>query len=540
MRRLFWNAVVGMLCLVLAWPAQTQSDPAQEYKAQLLKDVEAMKKQTQVMVDMVFSFAELGFQEYETSKYLTGILEKEGFKIERGIAGIPTAWMATWGSGKPVIALGSDIDCIPQASQRPGVAYHDPLIEGAPGHGEGHNSGQPLNITAALAVKRLMERAKLPGTIKLWPGAAEELLGAKAYFVREGYFKDVDVVLFTHVGANLGVGWGQSPATGLVSVEYTFKGESAHAAGAPWRGRSALDAVELMDIGWNFKREHLRTQQRSHYVISNGGDQPNVVPSTASAWYYFRELDYEHIKELRETGDEMAKGAALMTRTSFTSRVLGSAWPGHFNKAVAESMYENIKQVGLPQWSEADQTLAKALQKELKAPERGLATQLGALRGPVSEESRTGGPSDDIGDISWNVPTVVLSYPSNIPNLPGHNWSNAIAMATPIAHKGVTAGAKVMALTMLDLLTKPTLTQQAWEYFRNVQTKDTKYQPLISPQDKPAIWLNKKIMEEYRPQMQKLYYDPTKYDTYLEQLGIKYPTVRGNSIASETKKETNR
>ena len=361
---------------------------------------------------------------------------------------------------------------------------------------------------------------------------AEELVGAKAYFVREGYFKDVDVALFTHVGNNLAVSWGQSPQSGLVSVEYNFKGESAHAAGAPWRGRSALDAVELMNIGWNYKREHLRLQQRSHYVISNGGDQPNVVPPTASVWYYFRELDYEHIKELRETGDEMAKGAAMMTKTAFTSRVLGSAWPGHFNKAIAEAMHENIKQVGLPQWSEADQTLAKALQKELKVQETGLANEIRPMRGPAPEETRMGGGSDDIGDVSWNVPTVTLNYPSNIPNLPGHNWSNAIAMATPIAHKGVTAGAKAMALTMIDLLTKPALVQQAWDYFRNVQTKETKYQPLMSPQDKPAIWLNKKVMEEYRPRMQQMYYDPAKYDTYLEQLGIKYPTVRGTAPTS--------
>ena len=163
-------------------------------------------------------------------------------------------------------------------SQKPGVAYHDPLIDGAPGHGEGHNSGVPLNILAAIAVKRQMERAKLPGTIKIWPGVAEELVAGKAYFVRAGVFKDVDVVIFTHVGNNLSTSWGQSSATGLVSVEYTFKGESAHSAGAPWQGRSALDAVELMDIGWNFRREHLRIQQRSHYVITNGGDQPNVVP----------------------------------------------------------------------------------------------------------------------------------------------------------------------------------------------------------------------------------------------------------------------
>ncbi len=538
MRSLLRRLGCLMLCLSIAGPAHPQSDVTKDYKAQVLKDVEAMKKQTQVMVDMVFSFGELGFQEFETSKYLTGILEKEGFKIERGIAGVPTAWMATWGSGKPVLALGSDIDCIPQASQKPGVAYHDPMIEGAPGHGEGHNSGVPLNITAAITVKRLMERARLPGTIKLWPGVAEELLGTKAYYARDGYFKDVDVVLFTHVGNNLGVSWGPGGGTGLVSVEYTFKGESAHAAGAPWRGRSALDAVELMNIGWNFRREHLRIEQRSHYVISNGGDQPNVVPPLASVWYYFRELDYERIKEMRAIGDSIAQGATMMTRTTVSSRVLGTAWPAHFNKPVAEAMYGNVKQVGLPQWSEADQKLAKALQKELKVPEKGLATELRPLAGPDSEDARTtmGGGSDDIGDVSWNVPTIRLSYPSNIPNLPGHNWSNAIAMATPIAHKGATAGAKVMAMTMVDLLTNPTLVQQAWDYFRNVQTKETQYQSLISAQDKPAIWLNKKIMEQYRSEMRKFYYDPSKYETYLEQLGIPYPTVRVGSAVSETGK----
>jgi aminobenzoyl-glutamate utilization protein B len=215
------------------------------YKQEAAKGVDELAKLAQEMVDSVFSFGELGMQEVETSKYLTGQLEKFGFRVTRGQSGMPTAWLATWGSGKPVIALGSDIDGIPQASQRPGVAYHEPIIEGAPGHGEGHNTGMPLNIVAAIAVKKIMERDKLPGTIMLWPGVAEELVASKAWFVRDGMFKDVDVNLFTHVGGNLGVSWGQAGGTGLVSIEYTFEGETAHSAGAPWRGRSALDAVEL-------------------------------------------------------------------------------------------------------------------------------------------------------------------------------------------------------------------------------------------------------------------------------------------------------
>src|SRR5262245_493945 len=193
-------------------------------KKEVAADIESMRVMTQQMVDQVFSYGELGFQEFETSKYLTGILEKNGFKIERQYAGIPTAWMATWGSGKPVSAIGSDIDCIPQASQKPGVAYHDPLLDGAPGHGEGHNTGVPLNLTAVLAVKKIMEREKLPGTIKVWPGVAEELVGAKAYFIRAGLFRDVDISLFAHVGTNLGVSWGAGFGTGLVSVQYYLSG----------------------------------------------------------------------------------------------------------------------------------------------------------------------------------------------------------------------------------------------------------------------------------------------------------------------------
>jgi aminobenzoyl-glutamate utilization protein B len=507
--------------------AAIKSDPkVDQWKQQAAADVDAMQKLTQEMVDSVFSFGELGFQEHETNKYLIAILKKNGFTVQEGIAGIPTAFMASWGSGKPVIALGSDIDGIPQASQKPGVAYHAPLVEGAPGHGEGHNSGVPLNITAAIAVKKIMEREKLPGTIRVWPGTAEELVATKAYFVREGFFKDVDVALFTHVGNDLGVSWGDREGTGLVSVEYSFRGQTAHSAGAPWRGKSALDAVELMNIGWNYRREHLPLEHRSHYVVTDGGDQPNVVPRTASVWYYFRQTTYPRIKDLWETGDAIAKGAAMMTGTELAgTRVLGAAWPQHMNKTVAEVTWANIQKVGLPKWSDADQTLAKAIQKELGSREQGLATELGRqLTGPVRDNR--GGGSDDIGDISWNVPTVTLRYPANIPGLPGHNWANAIAMATPIAHKGVTAGAKVQAMTMLDLLTNPELVKQAWDYFRTVQTKEIKYEPLIRPQDKPATHLNRGIMERYRPEMRKYYYDPSKHKTYLEQLGIEYPTVK--------------
>jgi len=507
--------------LVLAAP----SNNLESLKKEAVDKIDARQELVQQMVDQIFSYAELGFQEFETSQYVTAILEKNGFQVERGVAGVPTAWVATYGSGKPVIAFITDIDCIPRASQKPGVAFHDPIIEGAPGHGEGHNSGMAVNVTAALVLKELMQAHHIVGTLKVLPGVAEELLGTKAFYIRAGLFRNVDAVLGSHVSDVFGTGYGQTFAPqGLVSVQYLFHGKSAHAAGAPWEGRSALDAVELMDVGWNFRREHLRLLQRSHYVIINGGDQPNVVPSEAGVWYYFREMDYPHIRDLYGLGDTMAKAATMMTDTTFTKKVVGSAWPPHFNKVIAEIQQKNIEAVGMPKWDDADLILAKAVQKELGKKAEGLKSKVEELK-PPSPETEEGG-SDDIGDISWVAPTVYLRYPSNIPQLPGHNWSNGIAMATPIAHKGSTVGAKVQAMTALDLLMSPEAIQTAWSYFRDVQTKDLKYTPLVGADDQPAIEMNRDKMDRFRMEMRKYYYDPSKYKTYLEQLGIRYPTLR--------------
>jgi len=518
-----------MLFIVAPAVAQKKKSNKQieKLKTEVAAIVQANHKQSQVMVDKVFSFAELGFQEFESSKYLTGILAENGFEIENSISGIPTAWFAKWSNGEgPVIAIGSDVDCIPKASQFPGVAYHKPMVEGAPGHGEGHNSGIPLNITSVLAVKQIMEREKISGTLLVWPGIAEELLGSKAWYVRDGLFDKIDMCIFTHVSSNLGVSYGPTRGTGLISVEYMFEGEAAHSAGAPWRGRSALDAAELMNIGWNYKREHLHPLKRSHSIFTDAGDQPNVVPSKAAIWFYFRDIKYKGIMEMYAEANDMAKGAALMTGTKMTSRVLGAAWPRHFNKVIAETMYENIKKVGLPEWSAEDQSLAKAVQTEVNSNNtKGLATELRELGLP--QVNPISGGSDDIGDISWKIPTVTMRYPSNIPGLQGHHWSNAIAMATPIAHKGVTAGAKAEAMTILDFLLKPQLLKDAWAYFNDVQSKEDTYEPMISADDLPPVYLNTDKQGQFRAELEKLYYDETKFDSYLEQLGVEYPTLKG-------------
>jgi aminobenzoyl-glutamate utilization protein B len=525
--------LAALLCSPTSTPlaAQQRRGPDAEGRLEALKDeaskeVDARATLVQRVVDQIFSFGELGFQEVETSRYLVGLLRREGFTVDTGVAGIPTAWVARWGQGRPVIALGSDIDGIPQASQVPGVACRLPLVEGAPGHGEGHNSGQAVNLAAAFTVKRIMEREKLPGTIVVWPGVAEEQIAGKPFLVRAGVFRDVDVVLFSHVGTEFSTSWGLTSGSGLVSVLYRFGGKAAHAAGRPWEGRSALDAVELMDIGWNFRREHLPLKQRSHSVVVDGGDQPNVVPQTASVWYYLRELDYKGIKALWAVADSVAEGAALMTGTTLLpTRVLGGAWPRHYNRPVAEAMADNIERVGMPVWTSDDQAFARAVQRSVGQPDSGLQRTVDSLAPPVDPARNMGGPSDDIGDVSWTVPTVVLYYPANVKGLPGHHWSSAMAMATPIAHKGSVAGAKAAAMTMLDLRLRPALVDSARGYFRDVQTRDVKYQPLIRPDDQPPVELNREILDRFRSAMRRYYYDAKRHRTYLEQLGVTYPVL---------------
>ena len=538
MRRLFSAALVLGVGLTLVPDLSAQADPRLEaLKDEAQEMVQDRAKLVQEIIDHLFSFGELGMQEFETQRYLTDLLADEGFDIELGVAGMPSAWTARWsnGSGSPVIAMGSDVDGIPQSNQKPGVAYRDPILAMAPGHGEGHNSGQAVNIVGALVVKELMKRENIDGTLLIWPGVAEEQVASKAFFVREGVFDGVDVNMFTHVSSRFGVNWGQQGGNALWSVQYRFQGETAHSAGSPWRGRSALDAVMLMAQAWEFKREHLRPAARSHYIIVEGGDQPNVVPQFATIWFYFRERDYELTKEQFDAAALMAEGAALMTGTTIdTIMTVGSAWSRHFSKPVAEASFANIQAVGMPEWSEDDIRFAEAFQAEMEVEVTGLQIEVPEeMSGPVDLSRSLGGGSDDIGDISWNMPTVTLGFPSNMSGGPGHNWANGIAMATPIAHKGGVAGAKVQARTLLDLFLDGETVEAAWDYFNDVQTVDTEYIPMIAPTDQPAIFLNEGIMAQWRERMRPFYYDATRFDTYLEQLGIEYPTIRTRPISED-------
>jgi len=516
--------VAASALALLAQPVAAQAAASKAEKAAAAAAVDAQAKQIQVMVDQVFSFAEPGFQEKRTSAYLADILEKNGFTVTRGVAGIPTAFTATWGSGGPLIALGSDIDDLLGVSQTPGVPTIKPIVAGAPGHGEGHNAGLPMMIAAAIAAKGVMEKNHIPGRLMIWPGVAEELLGTKAFYVRAGMFKDVDACLFAHVNTGFGTGYGDLGLNGMVSVEYSFHGKTAHAAAMPWEGRSALDAAEIMDVAWNFRREHLPVSQRSHDVITNGGGQPNVVPDQAAVWYYFREHDFASVRRLYQTGNEIAEAAAQATGTTVTHQLLGYAAPNWGNKPLAEAAYANIKAVGMPKWTADDQAFAHAVQVANHFKLQPLAADVTPLSTPETRKGLPGfGASDDIGDIMWTVPTITFGFPSNVPNVIFHHTTAAMAMATPIAHKGAVVGAKAVAMTVLDLMTTPRILADAKAYQRDVQFKADHYDPVLTPDDHPAIHRNEETMARLRPAMEKYYYDSSRYPSYLAQLGIAYP-----------------
>lgn len=448
--------------------------------------------------DAIYSFAELGMQEVETSKLCVEVLKKIGYKVETGISGFPTGILATYGSGKPVIAVHIEYDAIPSVSQVPGVTERREIVKGAPGHAEGHNTNAAVWIGAAFAVKEAIDKHNLKGTIKLFSAPAEEQLVSRPFFVRDGYFKDVDASFHAHVGDGLSTSYGLRQYA-IMSVEYEFFGKTAHSGTSPWLGASAVDAVKLMDIGWDVLREHLAPTQRSHSVILSGGVQPNVVPDYAKIWFFFREATYEGANNLYVKAKKIAEGAALMTGTTWKENVQSACWPTRDNQTMAEIVQSNIDLVGMPTWTAEEQSLAKAIQKAADVKETGLRTKVSPLR-----EARQGTSSNDSGDITWTTPHGRITFPSNVPDVAFHHWAAGIATATSIAHKGAVAGAKVLAGSMVDLLTKPELLAKAKETFKKEMAGAT-YKPLLPPDQKPPLTLNVEEMAKYRDLMRPHY-----------------------------------
>ncbi|MBM3311825.1 MAG: amidohydrolase [Candidatus Aminicenantes bacterium] len=448
--------------------------------------------------DAIWSYAELGLQEFNSSKLLADTLEAGGFRVERGVAGMPTAFVASFGSGKPVIGLLGEFDALPMLSQKGRVPAQDPLVPGAPGHGCGHNAMCTAAAAAALAVKEAMVAHKLPGTVKVFGSPAEEIVASRPHMIRAGLFADVDAVIDNHSGSGFGTGYGRG-GNALFSVIFTFKGRTAHGAAA-WGGRSALDAVEIMNVATNYLREHLPVNMRMHYVVLEGGEAPNVVPDKASVWYYVRQSD-EQVEGMYERVLNCAKGAALATGTELLPvRFIAAVHQQHSNKAAAELIQKNIELVGMPAWTEEEQAFAKALQKELKAREEGMPAKVDPLRESRSEG--IGGGSSDVGDVTLVAPTATIRFPGQVPGAVGHHWSSVACNFGSTTWKGLNAGAKAIAASAVDLLAKPEELKKLRAEFEDY-AKKFPYKSFLPADALPPLDINEELMKKYRPLMEK-------------------------------------
>ena len=494
-----YRQLVALAFLILGFAARAATD---EQKKLAFAAVERNAAAIATLSDNVYYFAELGMQEHETSKLLAETLRSIGFRVRTGDAGMPTNVWAEWGSGAPRVAIVTEIDALPEGSQTPGSIDRKPLVPGAPGHMEGHNTHAGVALGAAYALKQAMERNKLPGTVVVSFGPAEEQLVSRPYLVRAGLFRDVDAAVLIHIGSAFGTGVGLMNYA-AISAEFTFRGKTAHGSNNPWDGRDAVDAVVLMDTGVNALREHLRPTARAHRTITMGGIQPNIIPDLGKIWWYVRDDTGPRAIENFERVVKVAEGAALMTATTMSHEVVASAWPQLGNRAIAEALQKNIDAVGTPAWSADENEFARRFQRSLGAPETGLATRplpLGAR--PQSFAS------NDNGDVTWVVPSGYFQFPASVPGVPYHNWVAAVTPTMSLSHKGQVAGAKVLAATVLDLLTDPELLKRARAQFAQ-DTAQTKYVSMLPAGAKPPIEMNRAMMEKYRPEMRKLYLNTT-------------------------------
>ncbi|MCW4048764.1 MAG: M20 family metallopeptidase [Candidatus Bathyarchaeota archaeon] len=424
--------------------------------------------------DAIWSYAELGYVEFKSSKLLADELEKHGFTLERGVAGIPTAFVGTWGSGKPVIGVMGEYDALPGLSQK--VAPNkDPIEAGAPGHGCGHNIHGTSGLGGAIALRYAMDEAGYQGTVKFFGCPAEEMLSGKVWMVREGVFDGVDAVLSHHPSSMNVAGLSSSNANN--AVKFHFRGKTSHAAGSPEQGRSALDAVELMNIGVNFLREHIIQDARIHYVIEEGGGQPNVVPDYARSWYLVRAPERDQLDPIYNRVLKIAEGAAMMTETELEVDFI----KGIYNKVpsliLSEAVTSNMREIGAPEYSEEEMEFARSVADLISAESK--RTILWKTKRPEWEklldvlmdssvpdawnDGEVSHGSTDVSDVSWMTPTMEFSTATYILGTPGHSWQNVAFSGMSIGHKSLFFASKVIAATAIDLLTKPDLLKAAWK-----------------------------------------------------------------------------
>jgi len=447
--------------------------------------------------DKIWELAELGLIEFKSSALLADELEKQGFKVERGIAGMPTAFVATWGKGKPVIGIMGEYDALPGLSQK-SVPWKEPIEPEKPGHGCGHNIYGTSGMAAAIATKNVMEKSGIEGTIKFFGCPAEENFDGKVYMVRDGYFNDVDAVISHHPSSMNGASLKSCLA--INSVKFHFYGKASHAGGSPEQGKSALDAVELMNIGVNYLREHVIQDARIHYIVEKGGDQPNIVPPYARSWYYIRAPERDEVEYIHDWILDIAKGAATMTRTELKAESVAGIYNIIPNKTLAELVAKNMREIGLPKYSDEDLKFAEEINKSI--PHEMKVTSLKKSKRPGWErlvdkliddeipdpwgEGDVSHGSTDVSDVSWQAPTVEFGTATWVLGTPGHSWQNVAQSKVGLGHKSLIFSAKVMASTALDLLTDKNLLNNALEEFKQ-RIGDKKYKAPIPPDLKPPL-----------------------------------------------------
>lgn len=450
-------------------------------KKQALSHIDEMKDTLNQTAKQIWDFAELAMGEYKSAELLAKLLEDRGFKVERGVASVPTAFVATFGNGHPVIGILGEFDALPGLSQKAGVPEKQALEQGAPGHGCGHNLFGVAGAGAVIAAKEVMEKYNIKGTLKFFGCPAEETVEGKIYMARDGVFDGLDICLDWHPASKNQVSLGTSNA--LNNFEVTFHGHTAHAAGDPWNGRSALDAVELMNHGINYLREHVKPTVRIHYVIPEAGMAPNVVPDYARGWYYVRGKDRPEVEDVYARVLKIAEGAALMTGTKHEVRVNTGVYNYLKNRQVAKLLYKNLQWVGAPRFSEEEQNYAKKMQTFLGRKETGMSTVIEPFKEP---EGYWGGGSTDAADVSWLVPTASLNTACVPLDIPGHSWCVVSAVGSSVGYKGMQAAAKVLSAAAVEVLSNPAVVKRAQAEFEE-KTKGFVYKSAIPKGQKPRM-----------------------------------------------------
>jgi aminobenzoyl-glutamate utilization protein B len=423
-------------------------------KKEALAWVDAAIPELSKLNDEIWRAAEVAMEEYRSSEVLASYLEGAGFKVEKGVAGLPTAFVGTYGSGQPVIGFLAEYDALPGLSQDR-ATVKKPITEGAPGHGCGHNIFGVASVASAVALKDVMARNHIAGTLKVFGCPAEETVEGKVFMARAGAFDGLSCCIQWHPSSENEVSLESSNALNQFEVE--FFGRTAHAAGDPWSGRSALDGIELTDVGLNFLREHLQPTARIHYVILDGGGAPNVVPDYARAWYYVRDIDRDSVERDYEWVLKVIEGAALMSGTTYQVRFKSGVHEMLPNRTGAEVVYSNLLLVGAPGFTEEEQSFAKEIQKSLGVEEKGLSTKVKPFSLP---EKSWGSGSTDVAEVSWLTPTTDLGVAFKPIGTPGHHWSSVACAGMSVAHKCLSTAAKVMAVSCLDFLAQPQTVQK--------------------------------------------------------------------------------